>query len=106
MTENIETSIEIKGSEPALIHVEPNIDPKKVPDAGKLQAFIDRIERLEEEKKDLGRDINEVYSEAKGMGFDVKAMKHVIKLRQMMPADRQELEFCIDEYKKLIGMEG
>ena len=106
MTENIETSIEIKGPEPALIHVEPNIDPKKVPDAGKLQSFIDRVERLEEEKKEISRDINEVYADAKGQGFDVKAMKHVIKLRQMMPADRHELEFFIDEYKKLIGMEG
>lgn len=97
---------EVAAKEPALIRVEPNVDPKTIPDAGKLQSFIDRIERLEEEKKELGRDINEIYSEAKGQGFDTKAIKHVIKLRKMMPADRQELEFCIDEYKKMIGMEG
>lgn len=102
MTENTET----KTNEPALIHVDPNVDPKTIPDAGQLQKFIDRIERLEEEKKELGRDINEIYSEAKGQGFDTRAIKHVIKLRRMMPSDRAELEFCIEEYKKMIGIEG
>lgn len=67
--------------------------------------FVDRIERLEADKKELSDDIREVYSEAKGRGFDVKVMRQVIRLRKMDPADRQETEFLRDEYKKLLGME-
>ena len=66
--------------------------------------FIDRIERLEEEKAGLAADIREVYSEAKGQGFDVKVMRQIIKLRKMDPADRAENEFLRDEYKKLVGI--
>ena len=67
--------------------------------------FIDRIERLEEEKAGLAADIREVYSEAKGQGFDVKVMRQIIKLRKLDPADRAESEFLRDEYKKLVGIE-
>lgn len=67
--------------------------------------FVDRIERLEADNKELSDDIREVYSEAKGRGFDVKVMRQVIRLRKMDPADRQETEFLRDEYKKLLGME-
>ena len=67
--------------------------------------FVDRIERLEADKKELSDDIREVYSEAKSRGFDVKVMRQVIRLRKMDPADRQETEFLRDEYKKLLGME-
>ena len=73
-------------------------------DAGKLNTFIDRIERLEEEKRELSSDIREVYAEAKGAGFDVKVMRQVLRLRKMDPADRAETEFLRDEYKKLLGM--
>ena len=73
-------------------------------DAGKLNTFIDRIERLEEEKRELSADIREVYAEAKGAGFDVKVMRQVLRLRKMDPADRAETEFLRDEYKKLLGM--
>ncbi|MBR6232180.1 MAG: DUF2312 domain-containing protein [Alphaproteobacteria bacterium] len=73
-------------------------------DASQLNTFIDRIERLEEEKKELSADIREVFSEAKGAGFDVKVMRQVLKLRKMDPADRAETEFLRDEYKKLLGM--
>ena len=66
--------------------------------------FIDRIERLEEEKAGLAADIREVYSEAKGQGFDVKVMRQIIKLRKLDPADRAESEFLRDEYKKLVGI--
>ena len=62
-------------------------------DANQLNSFIDRIERLEEEKKELSADIREVFSEAKGAGFDVKVMRQVLKLRKMDPADRAELNF-------------
>lgn len=71
---------------------------------GQLGTFIDRIERLEEEKKELNADIREIYSEAKGQGFDTKVMRQVIKLRKMDPADRAETEFLRDEYKKLLGI--
>lgn len=71
---------------------------------GQLNKFIDRIERLEEEKKGLLDDIREVYSEAKGQGFDTKVMRQIIKLRKMDPADRAENEFLRDEYKKLVGI--
>ena len=73
-------------------------------DANQLNTFVDRIERLEEEKKELTADIREVYSEAKGAGFDVKVLRQVLKLRKMDPADRAETEFLRDEYKKLLGM--
>ena len=73
-------------------------------DAGKLNTFIDRIERLEEEKRELSSDIREVFAEAKGAGFDVKVMRQVLRLRKMDPADRAETEFLRDEYKKLLGM--
>ena len=79
---------------------------EKIPtsDAGKLSTFIDRIERLEEEKRELSTDIREVFAEAKGAGFDVKVMRQVLRLRKMDPADRAETEFLRDEYKKLLGM--
>ena len=73
-------------------------------DAGKLNTFIERIERLEEEKRELSTDIREVFAEAKGAGFDVKVMRQVLRLRKMDPADRAETEFLRDEYKKLLGM--
>jgi len=71
---------------------------------GQLGTFIERIERLEEEKSNLLADIREVYAEAKGQGFDPKVMRQVIRLRKMDPADRAETEFLRDEYKKLIGI--
>ena len=82
--------------------MEENINTPK--DASQLNTFVDRIERLEEEKKELSADIREVFSEAKGAGFDVKVLRQVLKLRKMDPADRAETEFLRDEYKKLLGM--
>lgn len=82
--------------------MEENMNTPK--DANQLNTFVDRIERLEEEKKELAADIREVFSEAKGAGFDVKVLRQVLKLRKMDPADRAETEFLRDEYKKLLGM--
>ena len=82
--------------------MEENINVPK--DANQLNTFVDRIERLEEEKKELSADIREVFSEAKGAGFDVKVLRQVLRLRKMDPADRAETEFLRDEYKKLLGM--
>ncbi len=73
-------------------------------DGGKLAAYVERIERLEEERRELGADVREIYAEAKGNGFDVKTMRQIIRLRKMTPADRAESEFLRDEYKKLLGI--
>lgn len=66
--------------------------------AGQLKSLIERIERLEEEKKGLAEDIADVYAEAKGNGFDPKVMRKVIALRKLERAERQELEALMDLY--------
>ena len=70
----------------------------------RLKSFIERIERLEEEKAALTEDIREVYSEAKGSGFDVKIMRQIIRLRKMDTSDRQEQEAILDTYMSALGM--
>ena len=70
----------------------------------RLRSFIDRIERLEEEKAALAADIREVYAEAKGNGFDTKVMRQVLKLRKMDKDDRQEQEHLLDLYLRALGM--
>lgn len=70
-----------------------------------LRSFIERVERLEEEKSAIAEDIREVYAEAKGSGFDTKVMRQVIKLRKMDSYERQETETILDLYKKALGME-
>jgi len=72
--------------------------------AGQLRAFIERIERLEEEKKTIADDIKEVFAEAKGTGFDTKAMRSIIRLRKKDQAERQEEETILDLYKAALGM--
>ena len=72
--------------------------------AERLKSFIERIERLEEEKAALGADIREVYAEAKGTGFDAKIMRQVLKLRKMEVNDRQEQEHLLDLYLRALGM--
>ncbi len=70
----------------------------------RLKSFIERIERLEEERTSLGADIREVYSEAKGAGFDVKIMRQVVRLRKLEPAERAEMDELLDIYKDALGM--
>jgi uncharacterized protein (UPF0335 family) len=70
----------------------------------RLKSFIERIERLEEEKKALAEDIKEVFAEAKGVGFDVKTMRQIIKLRKMDQDDLDEQEALLDTYKRALGM--
>ena len=72
--------------------------------AGQLRAFIERIERLEEEKKTIADDIKEVYAEAKGTGFDTKAIRTLIRLRKKDQAEREEEESILDLYKSALGM--
>ena len=69
-----------------------------------LRAFIERIERLEEEKASLMEDIREVYAEAKGTGFDPKIMRQVVRIRKMEPDQRQEQEYVLDTYLSALGM--
>ena len=72
--------------------------------AGQLRAFIERIERLEEEKKTIADDIKEVYAEMKGTGFDTKAVRAIIRLRKQDQAERQEAEAILDLYMAALGM--
>jgi uncharacterized protein (UPF0335 family) len=72
--------------------------------AEQLRLFVDKIERLEEEKKELGEQLKEVYAEAKGEGFDVKILRKLISLRKIRPNDRQEQEELLDLYKSALGM--
>jgi len=69
-----------------------------------LRSLVDRIERLEEEKAALSADIREVYSEAKGVGFDTRIMRQVVRLRKLDRADRQEQEAILDLYLAALGM--
>jgi len=69
-----------------------------------LRAFIERIERLEEEKKAIADDIRDVFGEAKGNGFDVKALRAVIKLRKQDTDERREHETIVDTYLHALGM--
>jgi uncharacterized protein (UPF0335 family) len=73
-------------------------------DAGHLESFINRIERLDEEKTAIATDIKEVYAEAKSMGYDVKTMKQIVALRKQNPADREENEFLLDVYKRALNL--
>ena len=74
--------------------------------ADQLRAFIERIERLEEEKKVIGDDIKEVYAEAKGTGFDVKILRKIISLRRKQPHEREEEDAILDLYMHALGMAG
>ena len=72
----------------------------------KLKSFVERIERLEEEKAALSADIREVYSEAKGSGFDVKIIRKVVALRKLDQSERQEQEELLEVYMRGLGMTG
>jgi uncharacterized protein (UPF0335 family) len=69
-----------------------------------LKAFVERIERLEEDKKAIGGDIKDVYAEAKGNGFDVKALRHIIALRRLDVDERREQQAIVDTYMAALGM--
>ncbi len=74
--------------------------------AKRLRSFIERIERLEEEKAALAADVREVYAEAKGDGFDAKTMRQIVKLRKLDSADRAEQEALLDLYNAALGLGG
>lgn len=70
-----------------------------------LRLLIERVERMEEEKKNVSEDIRDVYSEAKAVGFDPKIMRQIIRLRKMEADDRAEMEAILETYKKALGMD-
>ena len=72
--------------------------------AGQLRAFVERIERLEEEKKTIADDIKDVYAEAKGTGFDTKAIRKIVSERKQDQAERLEFESILDLYRHALGM--
>jgi uncharacterized protein (UPF0335 family) len=73
--------------------------------AEQLLLLIERVERLEDEKKGVADDIKDVYSEAKAFGFDAKIMREIIRLRKMSKDDRAEMEAILETYKKALGMD-
>ena len=70
----------------------------------RLRSIVERIERLEEERKALASDIKDIYSEAKSAGFDVKVLRQLIRIRKQEPADVEEQETLLDVYRRAIGM--
>lgn len=70
-----------------------------------LRLFIERIERLEEEKKGISDDIRDVYLEAKSQGYDPKIMRQIVALRKLPPHDRKEMEAILDVYKSALGID-
>lgn len=106
MDKNLGAALKIKDDEN-----EPVMEPVARIDAevggiaaDRLRSIIERVERLEEEKKELNSDIRDIFAEAKSAGFDVKAMRTVLKLRKMNVADRDEQEAMVEIYRKALDM--
>lgn len=72
--------------------------------ADRLRSIVDRIERLEEERKALGSDIRDIYAEAKSAGFDIKVLRQLIRVRRQEPGDVEEQESLLDVYRHALGM--
>ncbi len=72
--------------------------------ADRLKSIVERIERLEEERKNLASDIKDIYSEAKSAGFDVKVLRQLIRMRKQEPSEIEETEMLIDVYRHALGM--
>jgi uncharacterized protein (UPF0335 family) len=106
MDKNLGAALKIKNDEN-----EPVMEPVARVDAevggiaaDRLRSLIERVEHLEEEKKELNADIRDIFAEAKSAGFDVKAMRAVIKLRKMNVADRDEQEALVEIYRKVLDI--
>lgn len=72
--------------------------------ADRLRSIVERIERLEEERKALGSDIKDIFTEAKSAGFEVKVIRQIISIRKQEPADVEERETLLDLYRRALGM--
>lgn len=73
-------------------------------DVNRLRSLVERIEQLEEQKKEILSDIRDIYLEAKGVGYDCKIIREIIKLRKMNVADRDNQEFLLDTYRKALDL--
>lgn len=71
----------------------------------RLRLLVERVERLEEEKKGIQDDIRDVYGEAKAVGYDAKIMRQIVRLRKMKPDDRREMDMVLDTYKAALGLD-
>ncbi len=71
----------------------------------RLRLLIERIERLEEEKKGIADDVKDVYAEGKAVGYDTKMMRQIVRLRKMKPDDRREMEMLLETYKAALGLD-
>lgn len=74
-------------------------------DSARLLSYLERIERLEEERKALQIDIKEVFEEAKSANFDVKAIKELLKIRKKDKLERQEQEYVVEQYRRALGID-
>ena len=72
---------------------------------GQLKSFVERIEKLEEEKKAIADDVKDVYGEAKSRGYDTKTIRAIVRLRKMENHDRQEAEALLETYKAALGID-
>lgn len=81
-----------------------NSDPKRTVAAERLRSIVERIERLEEERKALTGDIRDIYVEAKSAGFTVKVLRQLIAIRRKEPAEVEEQETLLDVYRRALGM--
>ncbi len=88
----------------ALDSTETNDSPAGGIAADRLRSLIERIERLEEERKALGSDIKDIYAEAKSAGFDVAVVRQLIRIRKREPAQVEEEESLLDIYRRALGM--
>ena len=73
-------------------------------DTNRLRSIVERVERIEEERKELAGDVRDILAEAKSVGFDVKAIRAVIKLRKMNAADKDEQDFLLETYRKALNI--
>ena len=80
------------------------VSPRATATDDRLRLLIERVERLEEEKKGIADDIKDVYSEGKAVGYDAKIMRQIVRLRKMKPDDRAEMEAILDLYKAALGL--
>lgn len=95
------------GEETLMAHQAPQREGKMKPgdnSGGRILSFIERVERLEEEKKALADDIREIYAEAKGAGYDPKILREIVRKRRMDADDRAEQEALLEVYMRAIGM--
>lgn len=89
---------------PATAAIQETEKPSPNAIANQLKAVVERIERLEEEKKTIADDIRDVYAEAKGNGYDIKALRTIIRLRKQDKTERQEHEAILETYMHALGM--